>query len=129
MQNSQRTFSDDGLYNDFIDNNKTQLDRLDTIDLTKVDDIFLKNRTYYPERICVKSVQGQATLSITTTWVVAWTSMLTTDIVQTQITSEATAAYIQSLTVSTAGFTVIFNTAPGIGTFDWQVFRLVSALT
>lgn len=123
-QNKDRTYQDDGLYNDYVDNN------LVGIDFTKVDDVYLKNRTYYPTRVCVHSGQGQATSSVTTTWAVAWAPIIATDIVHTQLITSATASYIQKTTVSTAvGFTITFNTAPGVGTFDWEIFRLVTALT
>jgi hypothetical protein len=129
-QNKDRTYGDDGLYFDFIDNNKTQIDNMLNVDFTKVDDVYLKSRTYYPHRICVHSGQAQATESVTTTWAVAWGPILATDIVHTQVITAATAAYILKQTINAStGFTVTFNTAPGIGTFDWEIFRLVSALT
>jgi hypothetical protein len=119
-QNKDRTYQDDGLYNDFID----------LIDQPAIVNTFRKSRTYYPHRVCVHSVQGQATSSVTTTWAVAWTPILATDMVVCQQITMATVAYIAYQTINAStGFTVVYNTAPGIGTFDWAVFRLVSALT
>jgi hypothetical protein len=119
-QNRTRGYTDTELYLDLIDNVST----------TEVLKTYKTGKTYYPHRICVHSGQGQATSSVTTTWAVAWAPMLATDIVHTQVITQATVAYILKQTINpSTGFTVTFNTAPGIGTFDWQIFRLVSALT
>ena len=107
MSNPQRTYTDDGTYFDYIDNVKNRI-----IDET--------------DAMIVKSHQGQATLSVTTTWAVAYADIAATDIVFTQVTSQASAAYILTSVVSAGvGFTVVFNTAPGVGTFDWMVVRQV----
>ena len=120
MQNKQRGYTDSELY----------FDRLDTFDLDQVTNIFKKSRTYYFDRICIKSVQGQAMNAGTATLAVAWAPMLATDIVMCQQMTTTTAAYIITQTISAStGFTVVYNTAPGVATFDWAVFRLVSALT
>lgn len=119
MQNKDRRLPDTGLYLDELDNLSQHL-----LDVWKTD------RTYYPYRICVHSAQGQAMNAGTATLVVAWTPILATDIVLTQQISTTTAAYILTQTISAStGFTVVYNTAPGVATFDWAVFRLVSALT
>lgn len=123
-QNKDRTYPDDGLYFDFIDNLTAD------IDFTQVALAYGQDHTYPVERVCIASDQDVAMGAGTATLAVAYAGMLATDIVLCQAKTAATAAYIMTQTINAStGFTVVWNTAPGTGTFDYQIFRLVSALT
>jgi len=124
MQNKDRTYTDDGLYFDWVDNLEA------AIDFDQVALAYGQDHTYPVNRVCVKSVQAQAMNAGTASLVVAWTPMLATDIVLTQNITQGTAAYVTSQTINAStGFTITYNVSPGVATFDWAVFRLVSALT
>jgi hypothetical protein len=106
MINSERNASDDRLYNDYID---------ELVDK--------------PYSLIVKSFQAQATSSVTVTWAVAMTDILATDIVLAQVVTYATVSYILKTAITAGtGFSVTYNTAPGVGTFDAIVVRNLPAL-
>lgn len=124
MLNKDRTYGDDGLYFDWIDNMEA------AIDFDQLASNYGQGNTYAPYRVCIASAQDVAMGAGTATAVVAYTGMLATDIVLTQAKTAATAAYIMTQTINAStGFTIEWNTAPGTGTFDYAIFRLVSALT
>lgn len=106
MQNTERNASDDRLYNDYID---------ELVDK--------------PYSAIVKSFQAQATESVTVTWAVAMADIKATDIVLVQAVTYATISYILKTAITAGtGFSVTYNTAPGVGTFDAIVVRNFPAL-
>ena len=108
--NKDRTYQNDADYSDYIDRAKANI-----LDKTAA--------------VIIKTGQG-ATAGTETTAAVIYTDIASGDRIMVQMVTYATIAYVlkQTPTVS-SGFALTFNTAPGIGTFDWAVIRDITVVS